>query len=235
MTHLDRPQRAHSQPGAPAPLPFDGILIDGVTGAGKSQTLAALRANPDYAQLQGHGRIFYEEETLGELMDELEDPSIPAEQHLARLEQVLAELEQQAARPPGAYGYVLERFHLTYYALMPSWQLFEPFDRRLRKLGCIAFLLHYDTGQIEQRSLERADRRESGWAEGMRSLYGSQAQAVAAIEQSQQRRLDSIALSQLPIYQIDTTAMDWTYYAQMIIQRWRAQREQAPGELDARR
>ena len=71
---------------------MNGILLDGVTGAGKSQTLAALEKHPKFAALLGNGRVFMEEETLGEVMDELTEPNVPPSQHLWRLENVMAEL-----------------------------------------------------------------------------------------------------------------------------------------------
>ena len=114
---------------------MNGILLDGVTGAGKSQTLAALEKHPKFAALLGNGRVFMEEETLGEVMDELTEPNVPPSQHLWRLENVMAELTRAASTQNDPYGYVLERFHFSYYTLLPEWDLYQAIDRPLKALG----------------------------------------------------------------------------------------------------
>jgi hypothetical protein len=201
---------------------MNGIILEGVTGAGKSQTLVALQAHPSFGALLGRGRVFFEEETLGELMDELRDASIAPSQHCARLDRVLYELQQAAASAPHGYGYVLERFHPSYYALLPDWSLYASIDERLLALGCKIVLLYYDRAELEPRSLERVDRRDGDWAAGMVAYYGSRARAIDAIDLSQRRRRMSLELSRLPHQQIDTTAMDWQAYAGQIIDFWRS-------------
>ena len=96
-----------------------GLLLEGVTGSGKTQTLKALRAHPAFSALMDRGRVFLEEATFGEFMDELRQSESRPGSRYRRLDHVLRELEQEASAGSSAYGYVLERFHLSYYAL--SW------------------------------------------------------------------------------------------------------------------
>lgn len=51
------------------------LILDGVTGAGKSQTLRALQAHSAWPTLLQGGRVIPEEETLGEFMAELQQPN----------------------------------------------------------------------------------------------------------------------------------------------------------------
>lgn len=199
---------------------MNGILLDGVTGAGKSQTLAALQQHPKFPALIGSGRVFMEEETLGEVMDELSEPNVPPSKHLWRLERVLAELQQDAVTKPSPCGYVLERFHFSYYALLPDWNLYAPIDEQLCSLHCKIVLLTVSPDEFPNRSLDRIDRRDTDWTRGMVAFYGSRDAALDAMKTSQARRRQSLHLTHLPSVEIDTTAQAWTAYADQIIRYW---------------
>jgi hypothetical protein len=196
------------------------LIIEGVTGAGKSQTLRALERQPGYAARLGPGRVIPEEDTLGEVMNEIAQLSGPPARHVWRLDRLLAALERESKAAPGAH-FVLERFHLSYYALLPDWTLYEAYERALERLGCASALLTIDSAALAERSLERADRRDTGWIEGMIAHYGSREATLAAIAHSQQRRLDALARTRLPTVTIDTTGQAWDTYAQEILKWWR--------------
>jgi hypothetical protein len=198
-----------------------GILLEGITGAGKSRTLAALQAQPDFPALLGAGRIFPEEETFGELMDELGEPGADPRWLCRRLG---ATLDTLRALPAGAQpvGYVLERFHLSYYALLPEWALYQSFDAALQALECGLVLLDYQEGEAERRSLDRPDRAAEGWRAGMVAHYGSLERALTAIAASRERRRACPALTALPTLILDTSAMTWDAYAARIIAFWRS-------------
>lgn len=197
-----------------------GLIIEGVTGAGKSQTLAALQQHPKFSALLGKGRVFMEEETLGEVMDELNEPNVPPSKHLWRLENVLQELDRTAAAVNEPWGYVLERFHFSYYALLPDWNLYAPLDARLAELNCKVVLLTVAPEELERRSLDRIDRRETDWTQGMIAYYGSRENVLDAMKTSQQRRRDARSLSRLPSIEMETTGQGWAEYAEQIIQWW---------------
>jgi hypothetical protein len=196
------------------------LIIEGVTGAGKSETLRALARQPAFAARLGPGRVISEEDTLGEVMDEIAQFGGPPARHVWRLDRVMAALERESKAAPEA-RFVLERFHLSYYALLPDWTLYETYERALERLGCASVLLTVDPSALAERSLERADRRGTGWTEGMIAHYGSRDAALAAIARSQQRRLDALALTRLPTLVIDTTGQAWDAYAQEILSWWR--------------
>src|SRR5262245_28730543 len=123
-----------------------GLLLEGVTGSGKTRTLQALQAHPAFQALMRRGRVFVEEETFGEFMDEVRQPEPQPGHRYRRLGQVLHTVEQAAGADGAPYAYVLERFHPSYYALEPEWGRYDAIDQRLRALNCKAVLLSFPTG-----------------------------------------------------------------------------------------
>jgi len=160
------------------------LIIEGVTGAGKSETPRALGRQPAFADRLGLGRVISEEDTLGEVMDEIAKLGGPPARHVWRLDRVLAALGRESEAAPDA-RFVLERFHLSYYALLPDWELYEAYERALERLGCASVLLTLDPSALAERSLERADRRGTDWTEGMLAHYGSRDATLTAMARSQ--------------------------------------------------
>jgi thymidylate kinase len=199
-----------------------GILIEGVTGSGKTQTMRALIHHLEFPVLLGSGRVFDEDETFGEFMSEIQEPGISAQYHLRRLEHVLTLLEQNAGKVGTHAGFVLERFHLSYYALLPDWDLYEAFDKRLARLNCLTVLLHIPEQDITSRCLNREDRAATTWSDDMISHFGSRPAVVDAIIQSTRWRSAAARRSRLPILEIDSEARSWETYAGQIVKVWQA-------------
>jgi hypothetical protein len=199
-----------------------GILLEGVTGAGKTQTLRALMHHSEFSTLLGSGRVFDEDETFGEFMAEIEGQEISDRRHFRRLDRVLTLLEQDAASIRDRAGFVLERFHLSYYALLPDWDLYAGFDGRLARLKCLTVLLHIPDQDLELRCLDRKDRAGTTWSDDMIKHFGSRAAVLDAIVQSVGRRREAAQKSRLPILEIDTDSRSWKAYADQIVEAWKA-------------
>jgi len=194
------------------------LIIDGITGAGKSSVLREVRARLE----AGPGpmpQVILEEETLGQIMEQVREPAWREAPTFEALERVLDTMERQLAEAP-ARRFIVERFHLTTYALHPRWELLERFDARLARLGAAQVLLSYPEALAEQRAIERVDRQEEGWAEGMDTWYGSRAAAVEAVVQSQRRRWEGLRHSALPFLHLDTREGDWPRYAATLLAFW---------------
>lgn len=191
-----------------------GLILEGVTGAGKSSTLAALARCEARPPWLAAARLVPEEETLGELMaEDLQDPARSTAERTARLTRILAQI---SAAPPGAPGFLLERFHLSYYALQPDWTPYLAIDAALAEQGFRQVLLTLPEAEIRRRSLHRVDRAEEPWAQGMIDYFGTEDLATRALMASRQRRLDCCAWTRLPTLVIDTSAMDWASTARQI-------------------
>jgi hypothetical protein len=78
-----------------------------------------------------------------------------------------------------------------------------------------------DPSSMASRVLDRPERADSDWRQGMFDYYGSRDQAIAAAVTSQERRHEVLALTALPSLLIDTTAMEWPRYAAQITEFWR--------------
>ncbi len=195
------------------------LIIDGITGVGKSSVLREVRARLEAGQGPAP-QVILEDETLGQIMEQVRDPAWRDAPTFEALERVLDRMERQLAEEPSR-RFIVERFHLTTYALFPMWELLERFDARLARLGAAQVLLSYPEALAEQRAIERPDRQEEGWAEGMDTWYGSRAAAVEAVVQSQRRRWEGLRQSALPFLHLDTREGDWPGYAATLLTFWR--------------
>lgn len=191
------------------------LILEGVTGAGKSSTLKELTARLDASAV----RFIFEDDTLGDLMENVRDPAWQSRPTFAALDRVLEELEADFVRYP-ARRFVVERFHLTAFALLPRWELFASYDARLARLGALHVLLSYPDAMAEGRSIDRPDRAAEGWAAGMAEWYGSREAAVSAVVLSQDGRWQGLKRSALPFLHFDTRQQDWPRYAETILSFW---------------
>lgn len=188
------------------------VILEGLTGAGKSSTLAALvqQLQAQSAELQ----IVYEEETFGELMAEM---AIRKENPCHRLQTILARLQTDTAGAQPKKWLLLERFHPSYYALLPDWSLYQAIDQQLAALGARLVLLGYPAEALASRALYRMEREAEGWSQGFLALYGSEALALAALETSRCQRIEACQLSALTCLEIDTSQQIWDVYATRIL------------------
>ncbi|HYM21022.1 MAG TPA: hypothetical protein VEW28_08465 [Candidatus Kapabacteria bacterium] len=185
------------------------IIIEGVTGSGKSSVIRDLKT-----LLPTTTYYISEEETLGSLMQQVRDESWKAEPHFDALEVSLRHIEQHKEKQPSEI-IVVERFHPTGYALFPYWEKLEAFDKRLFELGACIILLSFEASLTERRSIDRTENNE--YADVMIAYYGSRENAIAAVQTSQQRRIDALGKTRLPYLRIDTSMKDWRTYANIIL------------------
>lgn len=191
---------------------MSGILIEGVTGSGKTETLRALIRDPRFEPLLAQGRVFSEEQTFGEALAEISTDASSSETHLWRMRKIL-ETEDLSR------GFVLERFHLSYYALLPHWHLYESIDCDLANLDTHLVMLVVPDSLQSTRCLFRTDR-SSEWTTGMINYFGSVDAATCAIRNSQRRRLEALKWTLLRSTVIDTTEQRWSDYTDSIINTW---------------
>jgi thymidylate kinase len=191
-------------------------IIDGVTGAGKTSVLTLLAENCH----KGHWDevvVIDEDRTLGNILDQYQNPEWCANPTFEAIEATVAFLEQMSA-PENADGKLIlvERLHLTTYALFPKWEKLRSFDQRLGRLNAVNVLLTFPPRETEARSIERPDRADQNWAARMDQWLGSRRNAVLEIRRSQQRRWQALAFSRLSFLHIDTRGRDWMRYAKTI-------------------
>ena len=192
-------------------------IIDGVTGAGKT-SVVTLVAEICRSSCWDEVLVIDEDRTLGNIMDQYQTPDWQANPTFEAIESTVMFLEQMSASPrPDRKLILVERLHLTTYALFPKWEKLRVFDVRLGRLDAMNVLLTFPPGEIEARSIERPDRLNQDWAAMMDRWLGSRTNAVREIGRSQQRRWRALALSRLPFLHIDTRRRDWTRYATTMV------------------
>jgi hypothetical protein len=187
---------------APIP-PTPRWLIEGVCGTGKSSLLAALHQRFEAGNQSLV--VFSEEQTFGDLMDELAS----SKQLCWRLEQCLELLQQLSADQ----ACILERFHPSYFAQIPQPEMYVRYDRVLTELGFQMVLLDVPDQALRARSLYRYERQTEGWIAGNLAFYGSEEKAIRAFQLSQQRRRDYLKYTQMPVRVLDTQSQNWPVLA----------------------
>ena len=183
---------------------MSGIILEGVTGVGKSSTIKALRSLAPF-------ELVDEEATFGDFMTEFSaDTDAASEKARKRLEEILTWIEREKPKK-----YVLERFHFSQIALGSEWQWYREIDRRCAALGIKVVVLVLPEERLLSRSLYRSEHNGTDW-QNFIQRYGSEVKALHAIRLSQQMRLDAIEQSELTGVLIDTTGEDWNAYAKTI-------------------
>lgn len=176
------------------------LIVEGVSGAGKSQVLRRLRRRPEFRG----ALVLTERATFGELMGELDDRPPEPRVFLRRLDACLNRIERLPAGKPC----LVERFHPSYFALVPDWRLYAAVDRRLARLGFRIAILRVPERALARRSLDRADRSRR-WHDGMSDYFGGRTNALKALRLSQRRRAAAARNTALPCRTFDTRDSDW--------------------------
>jgi hypothetical protein len=188
------------------------LIIEGVTGTGKSRTIAMLA---DWARRVGHPvHVIDEDLTMGSFLEDVRVPSWRERPAFPGLDAGFAAVERLRREDERALV-VLERFHLTVYALFSHWRLVRQYDRALHALGAAQVLLDYRPALTEQRSVLCPDR--SGWADEMDEYYGGRLLAIAAVRQSQANRRRALLMSELPYLHLDNSGGNWDDCAAAIL------------------
>jgi thymidylate kinase len=185
------------------------VIIEGLTGAGKTHIVSTIKQI--YENSGSELKIFYEEETFGELIEDLVKNQLNDFQRCYRLRDILNDIDKKEK------NILLERFHLSHYVFMPDWELFREIDKLLTENNFKMILLFYDESLFEERALRRVDMQGTSWTEDTVFYWGSVKKAMEAYKLSQQRRIDCLNLTALPYLKINTTLMDWEKYSLEIL------------------
>lgn len=191
-----------------------GLIIEGVAGTGKSSLLSALRNSSLLKELKPNFEIVDEELTTGEHVSELKDESTTDEERCFRLHGLMPKIEE--ARSKNQF-IILERFHPTYFALMPHWNLIEEFDNKLTQMGFGMVLLDLPNDKLENRSFYRPEMESQNWQEGLTEWYGSKDHAVYAFIKSQENRRTFCQRTKMPVLKINTMEKDWQSYHDQVL------------------
>ena len=191
-----------------------GLILEGIASAGKSTILKQLRSHPRFLKLVSKISVFEEEQTLGELVTELRDSTISDLDRCYRLQPLLK--KARAAIENGDFV-IFERFHHSYYALMPNLNLVKKIDEDFAAAGFVCAFLDFPSSDVEKRFLYRSEMQNDGWTEDLISWYGSKEAAIQAFLDSQANRLKLLNLSLIPTIKLNTQKKDWEEYSDRIV------------------
>jgi hypothetical protein len=191
-----------------------GLIIEGIAGAEKTTIFKSLQTHDGFLKYAPKISVFEEEKTLGNLVPELRDSKMSDLDRCDRLWSVLQIVEAKLER--GDFV-VLERFHHSYYALMPRWELVEQIDKIICDLDFACVFLDYLPSFVEERFFYRPEMHNDGWTTGLEEWYGSKQAAIEACLESKSNRLKSLKLSNIPTLKLNTMNKDWGKFCDKIV------------------
>jgi hypothetical protein len=177
------------------------LILEGVTGSGKSSTVKALQERASF-------RLYDEDATFDDFLTQFWDnPGAAARREIQRLDSILTEIEQ---RPDE--NYLLERFHFSPIAVGSDPALYAAINERCVALQCKTAVLTIPDGQLRCRSLYRKEHGARDW-QSLIARYGSEKAALGLLRAAQNVRIEAVKRSGLQFMLIDTEAMAWEEYA----------------------
>lgn len=177
-----------------------GVVVEGVTCAGKTTLLRALLRHPAYLARAGLSSLVLTEHHTQRVLEALPAPG--RDEHLALLRAHVAYLQGIAARvggmtrwmterlPNPRFTVVLERFHLTHVLACPglAWDDVADIDAALAELGVTLVVVRAERGELLARV-----RRE-------------RPQRFASMAVQEERLLELASRSRMARLEVDTTA-----------------------------
>jgi thymidylate kinase len=181
------------------------LILEGVTGAGKSSTIKALQSIAAF-------NLIGEETTFDDFMNAFSrDPDTASSLARGRLAAILDEVE----RADRSRDYLLERFHYSQLALGSDWKWYREIDARCAALEGKVVVLTVPDDLLASRALYRAEYDGADWQQFV-PRFGSEDKALGAIRAAQSARIAGVKQSALPFRLLDTSAQAWDRYASEI-------------------
>ncbi|HNY10077.1 MAG TPA: hypothetical protein PKK26_00670 [Candidatus Wallbacteria bacterium] len=184
----------------------NGLIIEGISGAGKSKVISEIKklmAGRTSKKLE----VIYEARTYGELMDELKDASRTDRERCERLENVCDLIACETGK-----FFIVERFHPSYYAIMPDRSLYEKIDRKMGAMGFKLVLLSYRDENLRERAMNHTDGGPK-LPQKIEEYFGSAEAAMNKYTDSKARREEYLKFTSMDHMVIMTDEMNWTEYA----------------------
>lgn len=182
------------------------LIVEGVTGSGKSSTVRALHSRASF-------RLYDEQLTFDDFLTHFwDDPRAAGRRAVRRFESILTEIE----RHPGQH-FLLERFHFSPIAVGSDPATYEAINERCAAVGCKTAVLTIPDDQLIWRSLNRREYGAKDW-QSLIARYGSEHGALNLLRAAQNHRIEAVKRSGLSFRLIDTSAMAWDDYALQLAQ-----------------
>ena len=178
------------------------LIIEGVTGAGKTSTIEALKSVATF-------ELIDEQATLNDFVTEFfANPDAAASLARERMTAILDRIESTSR----SERYLIERFHFSQLALGSEWKWYCGINRRCAALECRVVVLVIPDPAIAERSLYREEYGGNDWQK-LIEHYGSEENALRQLRRAQAARLEAIEESRLEYLELETGEKTWKRYA----------------------
>jgi hypothetical protein len=185
--------------------PASILIIEGLTGAGKSSTISSLQKIAQF-------HLVDEDATFDDFLSEFfADPDAAAYKARDRMMRILDDIIRDHLS-----RVVLERFHFSMLALGSEWNWYREIDERCAALNCKVINMVLPTELIAQRSLRRDEYGGEDWQK-LIPHYGSEEKALSILRQAQRLRIEALGGSCLESKFIETSQKAWDAYAREIV------------------
>mgnify|MGYP001100720156 CR=1 FL=1 len=195
---------------------FQGIILEGISGTGKTSVFEALIKHEKVQSIPAKSKLILSEHHTQRILELEEQQGIlTPEHHTELLDQLVAFIEQLNHRTThrGWHSdhlqeqdlfFLLERFHLTHVFRFPymNWSQVVVIDHRLESLGAVLCLLTVNAETLEKRLFSR---RNECWLNYLKQYGNSPSEIVDTLITRQKVAQELTALSSLPALVIDTS------------------------------
>ena len=208
-----------------------GLLLEGISGTGKSTLLRALLESPRFRSGPDLSTIVLTEHQTQRILEKKErDTGLTVSDNLGLLTHHIAYLESLQNRldtmdwcRTDAVGmrvrFVLERFHLThvYHYAHISWDMVRSIDRRLGDLSCGLCLITADEHVLSDRIF---NNRDPEWMAYIERFGSSKSEILHHFLKQQDQILNLASKSILRTTVIDTGKKDVNEIVSEILDDW---------------
>ncbi len=213
-------------------LDVSGLILEGVSGSGKTTVLETLLRSERYLG-RGHlsSLVLTEHQTQRVLEPKQKTEGLSVEDNVTLLRrhvETVVALEAGLRRTDWAdrgrvrhrVCYVLERFHLTHVCHYPNvgWGDVEMLDRTLARLGCKLCLLTADRSVLQERVTD--GRGEPEWRTHLSSFGADRHEISDHYAAQQEKFLELSQASSIPSIVVDTSKTQGPEAAEKVAAFW---------------
>ena len=211
---------------------LSGIILEGISGTGKSTVLRAMLNNKRWVNKSCLSAIVLSEHHTQRVLENKEKAgNLDKSDNIELLSRIVGQLEflknnadqmdwLTRGRSNQIIPFILERFHLTHVYHYPNveWEDVAEIDARLQKLGARVCLLIIDDKDIENRIV--GDRQKNEWQQYLARYGKAIPEIVGHFIEKQNYLVELARQSSLAVETINTSKLSPDEIAEYIFDWW---------------
>ena len=210
---------------------YQGLIIEGVSGTGKTAVLDNLLRHTFLTDLPASSRLVLTEHHTQRVLESKEQAgSLQPRHHIELLDSIVTFLETLQARTRERgwkqeslmdtdLFFILERFHLSHVFRFPHlfWDDVVPIDSRLHAVGARLCLLTANEASLEKRLFAR---KHACWNQYLKQYGDTPAQIVESFAGRQKLAIHLCTQSSLPSTILDTSDLSTSQITEALLHLW---------------